>query len=123
MQIKKSHSFFQSFTYALEGLLYIVKSQKHMKIHISAGCIAIGISWYLGISKTEWLWILMSIVLVMVTETMNTAIETAVDLTTTEIHPLAKHAKDCAAGAVLLASLFSLMIGSIIFIPKVKGLL
>ena len=123
MQIKKSHSCIKSFAYAIEGLLYVVKSQKHMKIHIALGCLAIGISWYLGISKMEWLGILISIFFVMVTETMNTAIETAVDLTTTEIHPLAKHAKDCSAAAVLLASLCSVIIGSIIFIPKIKGLL
>ena len=89
-----------------------------MRIHCIVSGLIIGMSWYLCISKTEWLWIFASIFLVLVSETMNTAIESAVDLVTDTYHPLAKHAKDCAAGAVLLSCLFSLIVAGFIFLPK-----
>lgn len=94
-----------------------------MRLHSVAACAAIGISWYFNISKAEWLWVLMSLFFVMITETINTAIEATVDLSTSDVHPLAKQAKDCAAGAVLLACFFSLIVASTIFIPKIKDLI
>lgn len=107
-----------SFKYALEGLFFTLKTQPNMRIHTLLSGLILCISWYLKINKTEWLWIILSIFFVMVTETVNTAIEQTVNLVTTETTPLAKHAKDCAAAAVLLASLFTLSVAGIILLPK-----
>lgn len=70
---------------------------------------------FFGISKMEWLFVLTAIFLVLVTELMNTAVEAAVDLAEPDIHPLAKAAKDTAAGAVLLAAVFAVIVGCIVF--------
>ena len=73
----------------------------------------------LKLSAVEWMFLCVAIFTVLITEAMNTAIEYAVDLTTVEYHVWAKHAKDIAAFAVLLASILAVIIGLIIFIPKI----
>jgi len=119
---KPKHSLINSFRYAGNGIIFTIKSQRNIRIHCVAACLAIALSWYLSISKMEWLWIFLSIALVMITETLNTAVESVVDLATSLHHPLAKHAKDTAAGAVLLSTVFAVMVGTIIFVPKCIGL-
>lgn len=109
---------FLSFKYALEGLKFAFKTQTNMRLHSITTCLVLVLSWYLNISKIEWLWIFLSISFVLVTELINTAIERTVDLVTTNVSPLAKQAKDCAAAAVLLASLFTLSVAGIILLPK-----
>ena len=90
-----------------------------MKIHLLLGALVLLLSWYLNISKNEWLWMLLTIFLVIVMEIWNTVIENVVDLATNkEFHPLAKKAKDMAAAAVLVTASFSVVVGAIIFIPK-----
>lgn len=76
---------------------------------------------FFGISRTDWMFVLTAVFLVLVTELMNTAVEAAVDLAHPRIHPLAKAAKDTAAGAVLLAAVFAVIIGCIVFIKPVMS--
>ncbi len=109
--------FIRSFKYALEGILSAMKEQ-NFKFHLLAVVIVIIASVWTGISMVEWLVVISIMTLVLSLEMMNSAIERVVDLVTTEIHPLAKLAKDLAAGAVLIAAIASVIIGCIIFLPK-----
>jgi len=92
-----------------------------MRFHLVAGSIVILSGVYFNINIVEWLVIVIAIALVVTAECVNTAIECTVDLITQEKHPLAMHAKDTAAGAVLITSIMAIVIGAIIFIPKLKG--
>ncbi|MBP7212709.1 MAG: diacylglycerol kinase family protein [Anaerolineaceae bacterium] len=106
-----------SFQAAFHGLAYVLKTQKNAWIHFAAtiGVIALGI--WLGISRLEWLAILLVIGLVWMAEFLNTALEAIVDLASPEIHPLARISKDVGAASVLLAAFIAIVIGGLVFIP------
>lgn len=106
-----------SFSYAIKGILYAISSGRNMKIHLLAATLVILVGWWLGINRLEWAIITISIFMVLVAETINTAVEKTVDLITRDYHPLAKHAKNIAAGCVLLAAINAVIIGIIIFTP------
>ncbi|WP_027407841.1 diacylglycerol kinase family protein [Anoxybacteroides tepidamans] len=105
------------FLYAWSGIVAAVKEEIHMKIHLAFAALAIVLASTFHITKWEWLVLLLTIGLVISLEMVNTAIERAVDLATKEIHPLAKAAKDIAAGAVFVSAIIAVVIGCIIFIP------
>ncbi len=108
----------KSFGYALSGIAYTVKTQANFRIHLVA-VILVGLAGrYFRLSAADWLWIIMAIGLVLITELLNTAIEKLTDLVSPEFNPLAGKVKDIAAGAVLVAAFISLITGLIIFIPK-----
>ncbi len=94
-----------------------------MKIHLGISLIVILTGLWLSLSMLEWLFIILAIGGMLSLEMINTAIERAVDLVTDQYHPLAKDAKDIAAGAVLLYAIMSVIIGVIIFVPKIWVLL
>ncbi|NLV22119.1 MAG: diacylglycerol kinase family protein [Syntrophomonadaceae bacterium] len=104
-----------SFAYAIRGIITAIVSGRNMKIHIFAALMAVMTGWWLGINCWEWAIITITIFLVLAAETVNTAIEKTVDLVTREYHPLAKQAKNLAAGAVLLAAINAVIIGLLIF--------
>lgn len=106
-----------SFGYAIRGVLFAIISGRNMKIHLLAAILAIILGWWLGINRLEWAIITISIFMVLATETINTAVEKTVDLVTRDYHPLAKHAKNLAAGGVLLAAVNAVIIGILIFSP------
>src|SRR5690554_1392789 len=108
-----------SFSNALKGIIYCIETEKHMRIHLSFAALAVFLSWFFRVSNIEWLLILFAITLVITLEILNSAIERTIDLYTTEQHPLAQAAKDAAAGAVLVAALCALIIGAVIFLPKI----
>lgn len=108
----------KSFGYALSGIAYTVKTQMNFQIHLLA-MVLVGIAgWYLQLSGSEWLWIVLAIGLVLVAELLNTAIELLVDLVSPDFNVQAGKVKDVAAGAVIVAALISVIIAAIIFIPK-----
>lgn len=107
----------RSFRYAFFGIVSATK-QQNMRIHLCSAIIVIIAGILTGLSMTEWLILIVIIALVIGTEMVNTAIEAVVDLSSPEIHPLAKLAKDVAAGAVLVFAIASVIIGVLIFIPK-----
>lgn len=109
--MKKRSSWGSSFGYAYEGIVYTVATQRNMRFHICAAVATIIAMAVLGLSVKECMWLLLAITLVMAAELMNTALEKAVDLSTDEVHPLAKAAKDAAAGAVLICAGFAVIIG------------
>lgn len=116
----KNRNFISSFEFAKSGLVTVFKEERNMKKHaISAILVFIG-GFVFQITRIEWLFILLSVFLVIILEVVNTAIENTVDLVTSyHFHSLAKNAKDMAAGAVLLASILAAIIGMIIFIPYI----
>ena len=113
----------KSFAYALIGIGSAVKSERNMRIHLVAAIAAVLLGAWLGLDGREWAAIVICCALVMSLECLNTAVEAVVDLASPDIHPLAKKAKDCAAGAVLLAAIGAAIVGCIIFVPKLAAFL
>ncbi|WP_144462887.1 diacylglycerol kinase family protein [Siminovitchia fortis] len=111
-----------SFTYAIQGLWHAVKTEKNFQIHLTAALIVSICGFAFRLSKVEWLFILICIFGMFSLELLNSAIEKTIDLVTEEIRPLAKQAKDMAAGAVLIYAVMTVVIGLIIFIPKIVEL-
>ena len=111
----KLRKWLRSFRFAYEGILYTLRSQKNMKFHFAASFLVFLLALYFELAKTELLFVLLAVTLILVTELINTAIEKTVDLAMPEQHPLAKIAKDVAAAAVLVASVFACIVGFIIF--------
>ncbi|MDD2414627.1 MAG: diacylglycerol kinase family protein [Eubacteriaceae bacterium] len=109
----------RSFHFAFEGVFYVLKTQPNMKIHAFMGTLAVLMGFFFHISESEWLALVIVIGFVMILEVVNTAVETLVDLYTEEYHELAKASKDTAAGAVLLMAIVSVVVGCIIFLPKI----
>ena len=118
---KISKNFFISFKYALNGIYYVFKTSRNFKIQLVFALISLIIGSLLQISKSNYLILVATIMSVLILETLNTSIETIVDLVIKkEFSNLAKIAKDTSAGAVLLASINSVIIAVYIFIPKIK---
>lgn len=110
----------KSFHYAGMGVLYACFTQRNFRIHLAATGFAIGVSLYLHLSPLELALIGLTCGLVMTMELVNTSLESVVDLTVgKDYHLLAKIAKDCAAGAVLIASLIAIFVAGVLFIPPV----
>ncbi len=109
----------RSFRFAYEGLIYVLLTQRNMRIHFVLALLALGLAFIFQLSKTDILFLMFAIMMVVVTELMNTAIEKAVDLASPEWHKLAKIAKDVAAGAVLITSFFAVVVGMVIFFPAI----
>ena len=109
--------FFRSFYYAFQGIVSSMKEQ-NMRIHLFAAIVTIVASIVTGLSILEWCIVIIVVALVIGAEMFNTAIEKVVDLVSPDFHPLAKLAKDIAAGAVLVFACMSVIIGILIFVPK-----
>lgn len=122
MDLKDKRSFhikrlFSSFRFAGNGLK-LALSEPNMRVHIAAGILISAAGFIFELTRTEWCVILLTIAGVMSLEMVNTAIEKTVDLVTEDYRPLAKMAKDLAAGAVLLFAIAAVIIGCLLFIPK-----
>ena len=119
MKRNKKRTFIDSLKDCLNGLNFIMISEHNFKREIILGIIALIASYFLKISKIEFIIILLVIALVIVSEIFNTAIEKVVDLYTKEYNEIAKIAKDVSAFAVLTMCMFALITGIIIFVPKI----
>lgn len=113
----------RSFVYAWDGVRYVARTQRNMRIHLALGTLAVALGILLRISPVEWAVIFVAIALVLVSEMMNTVVEAIVDLASPRYHSLAKVAKDTAAGAVLLNAILSLVIALFVFVPHLWPLL
>jgi diacylglycerol kinase (ATP) len=109
-----------SFNNAVAGLVYAVQTQRNMRIHMIAALLVFGFGFYIRLDTSELLIICFTVTLVIMAELFNTAIEATVDLYTREQHPLARIAKNVAAGAVLITALNSLVVAYVIFYPRLK---
>ena len=111
---------FLSFKYAGQGVSYACRTQRNFRIHLIIGAIALSLSVYFQLSAVACSVISLTIALVLVLELLNTALEAVVDLTVgREFHQLAKIAKDCAAGAVLIAAIAALLIAAVLLLPHI----
>ncbi|HEM3725155.1 TPA: diacylglycerol kinase family protein [Streptococcus suis] len=116
----KNRELMASLDFAMSGLLTAFKEERNMKKHLASAILVVVAGLIFQVSVTEWLFLLLSISLVIAFEIMNSAIESVVDLASDyHFHLLAKNAKDMAAGAVLFVSGFALLTGLIIFLPKI----
>lgn len=116
---KAKRSALASLKDSLNGVNSTIVNEDNFKREIVLGIIALILSYFLKISRIEFIIVLITISLVLILELINTAIETVVDLCTMEYNHLAKMAKDVAAGAVLTMCIFSLLIGTLIFVPRI----
>src|SRR3712207_1981194 len=112
--IKGQQGVARSFDHAYRGLIYAVRTQRNMRIHVIISVLVLVASLLVGVSKLELAVLILVILLVFITEMFNTAMEFAVDLVTKEYHPLAKLAKDVSAGAVLVSSVGAVLVGYLI---------
>ncbi len=99
----------------MNGIAFVLRTQRNFRIHLVAFVTVVFFAWFFEISLAEWLSVLLIAALVFSLEMVNTAIEKCIDLVSPEFHPLAKQAKDVAAGAVLLAAMFSVIVGIMVF--------
>ncbi|GGC92033.1 diacylglycerol kinase [Thalassobacillus devorans] len=106
------------FKYAWRGILTVTKTERNMKYHLIIATIVLVCSMIMQISRVEWAIVLLVIGLVLTMEMINTSLEKAMDHLSPDIHPTVGMVKDIAAGAVLIAALLSVIIGLMIFIPK-----
>jgi diacylglycerol kinase len=113
------NAFIRSFGYAIHGIVTAVREQRNIKILFSIALLVVIGGFYFEVTRSEWCILLLCIGVVTGGEMVNSAIENLVDLVTQERMPLAGKIKDIAAGAVLLLSIISLVIGVIIFLPYI----
>jgi diacylglycerol kinase len=118
--MKEIMRWLRSFRFAYEGLQYALATQRNMKFHFFVSFVALSSALLLHISKVEILFIILAIILVIMTELINTAIEQTVDLAMPDQHPVAKIAKDLAAASVLVAAAFAVAVGAIVFYEPIN---
>ena len=115
---------FVSFKYAIAGVNYTFVTQRNFRIHTIMGSLALSLGVLLKITPVEMAIIALTSALVLALELLNTAIESVVDLTVKKsYHELAKIAKDCAAGAVLISAIAALMVAAFILLPPLLSLI
>lgn len=107
--------FLESLSYAAQGLREALASQRHLRFHVGAALVVVAAGIGLEVTPGDWALLVLAIGLVLVTELINTAVETLVDLVEPRQHPVAGKAKDIAAGAVLVAAATAVVIGFIVF--------
>lgn len=123
---KASHSRFplaHAFACAWDGIAYAARTQRNMKIHFAIAVVAVVLGFVLAIDSASWAVIVLCIACVVAAECFNTALESVVDLVSPQYHDLARHAKDCAAGAVLIFALAAVVVACVIFLPRIVALL
>ena len=112
-----------SFIYAFQGIIQCFKTEQNILIHFIMAVLVIILGFVLNVSSTEFLILILVIGLVISLEMVNTSIEYTIDMTMPQIHPLAKSAKDIAGGAVLFSAITAIVVGIVIFLPKIMELL
>src|SRR5438552_1234999 len=118
MSSRPRPSIIQSFNYAIEGVVHVLRTQRNMRVHFAVAVAVLAIAAAVGVTKLELIALLLAIAFVLIAEMINTAIEGAIDAATTSFDPMAKLAKDIAAGAVLIASVNAVAIGYLVFAGK-----
>ena len=115
---RRTPSLLHSFNYAFEGVIHVLRTQRNMRIHfmIAVGVLIAALA--IGVERLELIALLLSIAFVLIAEMINTAVEGAIDASTTSFDPMAKLAKDIAAGAVLIASVNAVAVGYLVFAGK-----
>ncbi len=118
MKLHKSKNLFYSFGYAIQGLFSAFKQERNLKFHLIAIFCVLLAGVLLKLPSIEWIICILLFGIVLISELINTAIESTVDLVSPEINPLAKQAKDIAASAVFVSAIISVIVAGFIFLPK-----
>jgi diacylglycerol kinase (ATP) len=111
----RAPSLLDSFNYAFEGIIHVLRTQRNLRIHFGIAIVVIAAAAALGVERMELISLLLAIAFVLIAEMVNSAIEGAIDISTTSFDPNAKLAKDIAAGAVLIASVTAIAVGYLVF--------
>jgi diacylglycerol kinase (ATP) len=118
---RRAPTVIDSFNYAFEGIIHVLRTQRNMRIHLVIGVVVIVLAIVVNVTKFELIALLISITFVLIAEMLNSAVEGAIDIATTSFDPMAKLAKDIAAGAVLIASINAIAVGYLVFANKVAN--
>jgi diacylglycerol kinase (ATP) len=118
---KRPHSLLQSFNYAIEGLIHVLRRERNMRVHFALATIVLVLAFAYDVSKLELMALLLAVSFVLFAEMVNTAVEEMIDLSTRSFDPRAKIAKDVAAGAVMVASVVAATIGYLIFVDRIRS--
>jgi len=116
----KNKNLIQSFNNAVSGIVYTIKTERNMKIHIAAAAIVLVLSAFYNLTRIEFLILCVTIAIVIICELFNTAIEVVVDIIVDIYHPKAKIIKDVAAGAVFISAALSVIVGYFIFFDRIS---
>src|SRR5215813_3176004 len=111
-------SIIESFNYAFEGIIHVLRTQRNMRIHFAVAVAVLVVAIATDVTKLELIALLLAIAFVLIAEMINTAIEGAIDVATSSFDPMAKLAKDIAAGAVLIAAINAVAVGYLVFSGK-----
>ena len=116
---RRGPSILESFNFAFEGVIHVLRTQRNMRIHFAIAAAVLVAALALGVDKGELIALLLAISFVLIAEMINTALEAGIDVATTSFDPLAKLAKDIAAGAVLIATVNAVAVGYLVFSDKI----
>jgi len=118
---RRAPSLIESFNYAFEGIIHVLRTQRNMRIHFGVAIVVLIAGLAVDVSRLELIALLLAIAFVLIAEMLNTALEAAIDVATTSFDPMAKLAKDIAAGAVLIATVNAIAIGYLVFSGQVAN--
>lgn len=116
---RRAPSLLESFNFAFEGIIHVLRTQRNMRIHFAVTVAVLVAAFALGVDKLQLIALLLAIAFVLIAEMLNAAIEAAIDVATTSFDPMAKLAKDMAAGAVLIAAIVAVAIGYLVFSGRI----
>ena len=120
MNVGRSPSILQSFNFAFEGIIHVLRTQRNMRIHFALAVGVLIAALAVGVGRLELVALLLAISFVLIAEMLNTALEAGIDVATTSFDPLAKLAKDIAAGAVLIATINAVAVGYLVFVERIE---
>jgi diacylglycerol kinase (ATP) len=116
---RRTPTVFDSFNNAFEGIIHVLRTQRNMRIHFAVAFFVLIAALIVNVTKLELIALLISITFVLIAEMLNTGLEAAIDIATTSFDPMAKLAKDIAAGAVLIATVNAVLVGYLVFAGKI----
>ena len=119
MTMRRAPTILDSFNFAFEGIIHVLRTQRNLRIHFAIAFAVLIFALIVDVAKMELIALLISVTFVLIAEMLNTAVEAAIDIATTSFDPMAKLAKDIAAGAVLIAAMNAIAVGYIVFSGKV----
>jgi diacylglycerol kinase (ATP) len=119
MSVRRGPSLIESFNVAFEGIIHVLRTQRNMRIHFAIAAAVLVAAIAVGVDRLELVALLLAITFVLIAEMINTALEAGIDVATTAFDPLAKLAKDIAAGAVLIATVNAVAIGYLVFSDRI----
>jgi diacylglycerol kinase (ATP) len=120
VNVGRSPSVLQSFNFAFEGIIHVLRTQRNMRIHFAIAVVVLVAALVVGVGRLELVALLIAISFVLIAEMLNTALEAGIDVATTSFDPLAKLAKDIAAGAVLIATINAVAVGYLVFVERIR---